>query len=52
MVRPPKVVGLVLCKRFSFLPPHGKPSLVDIFHALRFDQFPSPKVNFTVYFVL
>jgi hypothetical protein len=52
MVRLPKVVGLVLCKRLSFLPPHGRPSLVDIFHALRFRHFPSPKLNFTVYFVL
>jgi hypothetical protein len=52
MVRLPKVVGLVLCKGLSFLPPRGRPSLVDIFHALRFHHFPSPKTNFTVYFAL
>jgi hypothetical protein len=52
MVRLPKVVGLVLCERLSFLPPGRKPSLVDVFHALRFRHFPSPRVNFTVYFVL
>ena len=34
------------------LPPRGKPSLIDIFHALRFRHFPSPQLNFTVYFAL
>ena len=52
MVRLPKVVGLVLCKSFRFLPPRGKPSLIDVFHALRFHHFPSPKLNFIVYFAL
>ena len=52
MVRPPRVVGLVLCKSLTFLPPRGKPSLIDIFHALRFRHFPSPQLNFTVYFAL
>ena len=52
MVRFPKVVGLVLCKSFRFLPPRGKPSLIDVFHALRFHHFPSPKLNFVVYFAL
>jgi len=52
MVRLPRVVGLVLCKRLSFLLPGRKPSLVDVFHALRFRRFPSPQVRFTVYFVL
>src|ERR1700687_4814247 len=52
MVRPPRVVGLVLCKGLSFVPPRGKPSLIDVFHALRFNHFPSPKLSFTVYFAL
>jgi hypothetical protein len=52
MVRLPKVIGLVLCKSFRFLPPRGKPSLIDIFHALRFSHFPSPTLNFIVYFAL
>ena len=52
MVRLPKVVGLVLCKSFRFLPPRGKPSLIDVFHALRFHHFSSPKLNFVVYFAL
>ena|SRR5438094_7692073 len=52
MVRAPRVVGLVLCKSLSFLPPGGKPSLIDVFHALRFRHFPSPQLNFTVYFAL
>ncbi|SRR6266487_515516 len=51
-MRSPRVVGMMLCKSLSFLPPQGKPSLIDVFHALRFHQFPSLKTHFSVYFAL
>ena len=52
MFRRPRVVGLTLCDGMGFPPPDGKPSLIGIFQARHFKRFPSPKIDFTVYFAL
>jgi hypothetical protein len=51
MVKLPDVVGLTLCERLSFDDP-GRASLIGIFHALRFREFPPAKVSFTAYCAL
>jgi uncharacterized protein DUF6941 len=48
MIRAPQVSGILLCGRLSFDVP-GEASLVDLFHSLRFREFPSPRLDFTAY---
>ena len=52
MVRIPKVIGLTLCDHIDIDPHTGQFSLVGVFHARYFRQFPSPAVAFTVYAAL
>jgi hypothetical protein len=49
---PSKGRGVGSLQKIEFFAAGRKPSLVDVFHALRFRHFPSPQVSFTVYFVL
>jgi hypothetical protein len=51
-MRLPRAFGLVLCDRMAFDPGTAEVSLVGIFQARRFRNFPSPPQRFTVYTTL
>jgi hypothetical protein len=52
MVKPPRVIGLVLCKRMGVDTITGELSLVGVFHSLAVARWPSPPQRFTVYTAL
>jgi len=51
-MKSPEVFSLVLCKRLDFVQQPGQASLVGLFHALRFENFPTAPARFTVYVAL
>ena len=51
-MKSPEVFGLVLYKRLDFAQQPGQASLVGLFHAVRFDKFPTPPEKFSVYAAL
>jgi hypothetical protein len=52
MVKPPKVAGLILCKRIGIDVAVGEMSLVGLIQVLSFGEWPAPADPFTVYAVL
>jgi hypothetical protein len=52
MIKLPKIVGLTLCDHIHVDPQTGQFSLVGIFQARYFPQFPSAVVGYTVYTAL
>ena len=51
-MRLPKIVGLVLCRALEVDRATGETSLVGVFNALRFRDWPSPRQQFTIYSAL
>lgn len=49
MIKLPDVIGMVLCDCLDFATFPGKPTLMGIFHALRFLHYPAPPRQFTAY---
>jgi hypothetical protein len=52
MNKPPRTLGIYLCKRIAIDPTIGDMSLVSLFTAMTFDRFPTPNQYFTIYAVL
>lgn len=48
----PKIVGLVLCRALEVDPTTGETSLMGVFNALRFRDWPTPMQQFTIYSAL
>jgi hypothetical protein len=52
MIKLPQVTALTLCHRLDVDPTTGFVSLIGVFHALWFQEWPSPAQNFTAYVAL
>lgn len=51
-MRLPKIIGLILCRTLETNRATGETSLVGVFNALRFRDWPSPGQEFTIYSAL
>ena len=51
-MRLPKIIGLILCRALEVDRITGETSLVGVFNALRFRDWPSPRQQFTIYSAL
>ena len=49
MTKPPRVLGLVLCKSIHVDPVAAEIRLVGVFHSLYFEAWPTPPQHFYVY---
>jgi hypothetical protein len=52
MARPPRVVGLIVCRRLDVNPTVGELSVVGVVHTLRVPSWTEPAPPFTVYTLL
>jgi hypothetical protein len=52
MMKPPRVVGLVLCKSFNIDPAVGELNLLGVFHSLAFAAWPTPAQRFVAFAAL
>jgi hypothetical protein len=48
MNKPPRTLGINLCKRIAIDPAIGEMSLVGVFSAMSFERFPSSIQRFTI----
>ncbi|HBI44325.1 MAG TPA: hypothetical protein DDY78_15960 [Planctomycetales bacterium] len=51
-MKPPRVVGLVLCKSFNIDPAVGELNLLGVFHSLAFATWPTPPRPFIAFAAL
>ena len=51
-MKPPRVVGLVLCKSFEVDPAVGELNLLGVFHSLAFAAWPTPARRFVAFAAL
>jgi hypothetical protein len=52
MILLPRLLGLILCEQVAVDPATGRFSLVGLFHARRYSEYPTPSVAFTAYAAL